>query len=115
MRRALTVLPQRPQSFPLYSFGGSLRTLGFEFGGVPVNKWNHFHQLFFFLRIMYAAVCPSTWKSVDDIGVFLQDTPFKRAAGHPVISNPISRSWRNGAYMILKKKKELVKNVFHFH
>jgi DNA-binding transcriptional regulator YhcF (GntR family) len=50
-----------------------------------------------------------------DIGVIsYNDTPLKELLGITVISTDFQVMGETAAYMILKKKKELVKNVFHF-
>jgi DNA-binding transcriptional regulator YhcF (GntR family) len=50
-----------------------------------------------------------------DIGIIsYNDTPLKELLGITVISTDFQVMGETAAYMILKKKKELVKNVFHF-
>jgi len=50
-----------------------------------------------------------------DIGVIsYNDTPLKDLLGITVISTDFQVMGETAAYMILKKKKELVKNVFRF-
>jgi DNA-binding LacI/PurR family transcriptional regulator len=50
-----------------------------------------------------------------DIGIIsYNDTPLKELLGITVISTDFQVMGETAAYMILKKKKELVRNVFHF-
>ena len=50
-----------------------------------------------------------------DIGVIsYNDTPLKELLGITVISTDFETMGETAAYMILKRKKEVVKNVFRF-
>jgi hypothetical protein len=51
----------------------------------------------------------------NDIGIIsYNDTPLKELLGITVVTTDFQVMGETAAYMILKKKKELVKNVFHF-
>ncbi len=50
-----------------------------------------------------------------DIGIIsYNDTPLKDLLGITVISTDFQVMGETAAYMLLKKKREVVKNVFHF-
>ena len=55
------------------------------------------------------------FKPGKDIGIIsYNDTPLKELLGITVISTDFKLMGETAAYMILKKKKEVVKNVFRF-
>ncbi|CAN5360920.1 hypothetical protein BH23BAC1_BH23BAC1_45050 [soil metagenome] len=50
-----------------------------------------------------------------DIGIIsYNDTPLKELLDITVISTDFKAMGETAAYMIMKKKREIVKNVFHF-